>query len=310
MRLASFAHEDRRRVGVILGDEIVDLLLARPDAPTEMREFLALGAEGRAAAEVAVEKGGNRLPLSEVELLAPVPRPGKFLAVGLNYADHIAETGAETPAYPTIFTKQPTCTNSPHGKIEIPRASSRVDYEGELGIVIGETCRHVAAADAPSVIAGYTIVNDVSVRDWQNRTRQFTMGKSFDTHGPTGPAIVTPDELGDPHRPEHPHPGQRRSAPRLEHEAPDLQLLRHHRVHQHRDDPGTRRHHRNRHPRRRSRRHAATPMAQTRRRSPRGNHEHRRNRKPLHPRAGGRAGGGASLEKGTQVAAISLMRRV
>ena len=199
MRLASFAHEDRRRVGVILGDEIVDLLLARPDAPTEMREFLALGAEGRAAAEVAVEKGGNRLPLSEVELLAPVPRPGKFLAVGLNYADHIAETGAETPAYPTIFTKQPTCTNSPHGAIEIPRASSRVDYEGELGIVIGETCRHVAAADAPSVIAGYTIVNDVSVRDWQNRTRQFTMGKSFDTHGPTGPAIVTPDELGDPH---------------------------------------------------------------------------------------------------------------
>ena len=199
MRLASFAHEDRRRVGVILGDEIVDLLLARPDAPTEMREFLALGAEGRTAAEVAVEKGGNRLPLSEVELLAPVPRPGKFLAVGLNYADHIAETGAETPAYPTIFTKQPTCTNSPHGAIEIPRASSRVDYEGELGIVIGETCRHVAAADAPSVIAGYTIVNDVSVRDWQNRTRQFTMGKSFDTHGPTGPAIVTPDELGDPH---------------------------------------------------------------------------------------------------------------
>ena len=199
MRLASFAHEDRRRVGVILGDEIVDLLLARPDAPTGMREFLALGAEGRAAAEVAVEKGGNRLPLSEVELLAPVPRPGKFLAVGLNYADHIAETGAETPAYPTIFTKQPTCTNSPHGAIEIPRASSRVDYEGELGIVIGETCRHVAAANAPSVIAGYTIVNDVSVRDWQNRTRQFTMGKSFDTHGPTGPAIVTPDELGDPH---------------------------------------------------------------------------------------------------------------
>ena len=199
MRLASFSHEDRRRVGVILGDEIVDLLLARPDAPTGMREFLALGAEGRAAAEVAVEKGGNRLPLAEVELLAPVPRPGKFLAVGLNYADHIAETGAETPAYPTIFTKQPTCTNSPRGAIEIPRASSRVDYEGELGIIIGETCRHVAAADASSVIAGYTIVNDVSVRDWQNRTRQFTMGKSFDTHGPTGPAIVSPDELGDPH---------------------------------------------------------------------------------------------------------------
>ena len=199
MRLASFAFEDRARVGVIVGDEIVDLFLAEPEAPTDMREFLALGGEGRVLAEVAVEKGGNRRPLSDVRLLAPVPRPGKFLAVGLNYADHIAETGAETPAYPTIFTKQPTCTNSPRGEIEIPRASDQVDYEGELGIVIGEACRHVAAADAPSVIAGYTIVNDVSVRDWQNRTRQFTMGKSFDTHGPTGPAIVSADELGDPH---------------------------------------------------------------------------------------------------------------
>ena len=199
MRLASFAFEDRARVGVIVEGEIVDLLLAEPEAPTCMREFLALGAEGRVLAEMAVEKGGNRRPLSDVQLLAPVPRPGKFLAVGLNYDEHIAETNAEKPAFPTIFTKQPTCTNSAHGEIEIPRASNRVDYEGELGIVIGETCRHVAAADAPAVIAGYTIVNDVSVRDWQNRTRQFTMGKSFDTHGPTGPAIVSADELGDPH---------------------------------------------------------------------------------------------------------------
>ena len=199
MRLASFAFEDRARVGVIVEGEIVDLLLAEPEAPTCMREFLALGAEGRVLAEMAVEKGGNRRPLSDVQLLAPVPRPGKFLAVGLNYDEHIAETNAEKPAFPTIFTKQPTCTNSAHGEIEIPRASNRVDYEGELGIVVGETCRHVAAADAPAVIAGYTIVNDVSVRDWQNRTRQFTMGKSFDTHGPTGPAIVSADELGDPH---------------------------------------------------------------------------------------------------------------
>ena len=199
MRLASFTYEDRPRVGVIVGDEIVDMLLARPDAPTDMRDFLALGEDGRIAAEIAVEKGGNRMPLAEAELIAPVPRPGKFLAVGLNYDEHIAETNAEKPAFPTIFTKQPTCTNSTRGAIEIPRVSNRVDYEGELGIVIGRTCRHVAAADAPSVIAGYTIVNDISVRDWQNRTRQFTMGKSFDTHGPTGPAIVSADELGDPH---------------------------------------------------------------------------------------------------------------
>lgn len=199
MRLASFSFEDRKRVGVVIDDEIVDLFLAAPDAPTEMCAFLAGGVETRVTAEMAVERGGNRRPLSEVELLAPVPSPSKFLAVGLNYADHIAETGADTPRYPTIFTKQRTCVNRPGGDIQIPLASKAVDYEGELGIVIGETCRHVAAAGAADVIAGYTIVNDVSVRDWQNRTRQFTMGKSFDTHGPMGPVIVTADELGDPH---------------------------------------------------------------------------------------------------------------
>ncbi len=199
MRLASFRFEDRDRVGVIVDDEVVDLFLAEPEVPTEMCDFLAAGEDARVMAEMAVERGGNRRPLSDVQLLAPVPRPSKFLAVGLNYADHIAETGAETPRYPTIFTKQRTCVNHPGGEIQIPLASKNVDYEGELGIVIGQTCRHVAAADAASVIAGYTIVNDVSVRDWQNRTRQFTMGKSFDTHGPMGPLIVSGDELGNPH---------------------------------------------------------------------------------------------------------------
>ena len=200
MRLASFAFEDRERVGIVIDDEVVDLFLAEPEAPTDMCEFLAAGGEARVMAELAVERGGNRRPLSEVQLLAPVPKPRKFLAVGLNYADHIAETGAETPRFPTIFTKQVSCVNRPGGAIQIPLASKAVDYEGELGIVIGQTCRHVSAADAAGVIAGYTIVNDVSVRDWQNRTRQFTMGKSFDTHGPIGPLIVTGDELGDPHK--------------------------------------------------------------------------------------------------------------
>ena len=199
MRLASFSFEDRVSVGVVVGDEVVDLYLAAPDAPHDMCDFLAMGEDARIMAEMAVERGGNRRPLSDVQLLSPVPNPKKFLAVGLNYADHIAETGAETPRYPTIFTKQVSCVNQPGGGVQIPLASRAVDYEGELGIVIGETCRHVSAADAATVIAGYTIVNDVSVRDFQNRTRQFTMGKSFDTHGPIGPVIVTGDELGDPH---------------------------------------------------------------------------------------------------------------
>ncbi len=199
MRLASFSFEDTVRVGVVVGDEVVDLYLAEPEAPTDMREFLALGEDARVMAEMAVERGGNRRPLSEVNLLAPVPNPGKFLAVGLNYGDHIAETGAQTPRFPTIFTKQVSCVQRPGGDIQIPLASKAVDYEGELGIVIGQTCRHVSAADAASVIAGYTIVNDVSVRDFQRHTPQFTMGKSFDTHGPVGPVIITADELGDPH---------------------------------------------------------------------------------------------------------------
>ncbi len=199
MRLASFSFEDTVRVGVVVGDEIVDLYLAEPEAPTDMCDFLALGEDGRVMAEMAVERGGNRRPLSDVQLRAPVPNPKKFLAVGLNYGDHIAETGAQTPRFPTIFTKQVSCVQHPSGSVQIPLASKAVDYEGELGIVIGETCRHVSADDAASVIAGYTIVNDVSVRDFQRHTPQFTMGKSFDTHGPVGPLIVTGDELGDPH---------------------------------------------------------------------------------------------------------------
>ena len=199
MRLASFSFEDTVRVGVVVDDEIVDLYLAEPEAPTDMCEFLALGEEGRVMAEFAVERGGNRRPLSDVDLLAPVPNPRKFLAVGLNYGDHIAETGAQKPSMPTIFTKQVSCVQRPGGGVHIPLASKNVDYEGELGIVIGETCRHVSADEAESVIAGYTIVNDVSVRDFQRHTPQFTMGKSFDTHGPVGPVIVTGDELGNPH---------------------------------------------------------------------------------------------------------------
>jgi 2-keto-4-pentenoate hydratase/2-oxohepta-3-ene-1,7-dioic acid hydratase in catechol pathway len=137
--------------------------------------------------------------LDEVQLLAPVHRPPKFLAIGLNYADHVAESATPRPEHQLWFNKQSTCVVGPHEPIHVPKASSVVDYEGELAFVIGRRCRHVSAAEAPSVVAGYTIVNDVSVRDWQRRTPTMTMGKSFDTHGPMGPWLVTPDELGDPH---------------------------------------------------------------------------------------------------------------
>jgi 2-keto-4-pentenoate hydratase/2-oxohepta-3-ene-1,7-dioic acid hydratase in catechol pathway len=137
-------------------------------------------------------------PLNAVRLLAPV-RPRKFLAIGLNYADHIAESGMEAPDHPVFFNKQVTCVAGPDDDVHMPRVSSLLDYEGELAVVIGRRCRHVPEARASEVIAGYTIANDLSVRDWQIRAPTMTMGKSFDTHGPLGPWVVTADELGDPH---------------------------------------------------------------------------------------------------------------
>jgi 2-keto-4-pentenoate hydratase/2-oxohepta-3-ene-1,7-dioic acid hydratase in catechol pathway len=141
---------------------------------------------------------GDRLPLEVVRLLAPV-RPRKFLGIGLNYADHIAESGMEAPEFPVFFNKQVTCVVGPGDDVHMPRVSKLLDYEGELAIVIGQRCRHVSEERAAEVIAGYTVTNDVSVRDWQLRTPTMTLGKSFDTHGPLGPWVVTADELGDPH---------------------------------------------------------------------------------------------------------------
>jgi 2-keto-4-pentenoate hydratase/2-oxohepta-3-ene-1,7-dioic acid hydratase in catechol pathway len=130
--------------------------------------------------------------------VAPVPRPPSFLAIARNYAAHITELGHERPEFQTWFSKQPTCVIGPGAAIEVPRVSSTVDYEGELGMVIGRQCRHVPAGHALEVVAGFTVVNDVSVREWQWRTPTMMMGKGFDTHGPTGPWIVTADEFGDP----------------------------------------------------------------------------------------------------------------
>jgi 2-keto-4-pentenoate hydratase/2-oxohepta-3-ene-1,7-dioic acid hydratase in catechol pathway len=164
-----------------------------------MIPFLEQGAGALDAARDAARSGGSRIPLAQVRLEAPVERPPKFLAIGLNYADHIEETGMERPKFPTFFNKQSTCVTGPFDPVHIPRASGAVDYEGELGVVIGRRCRHVPRDRAQEVIAGYLVVNDVSVRDWQFKAPTMTLGKSFDTHGPIGPWIVTTDEVGDPH---------------------------------------------------------------------------------------------------------------
>jgi len=200
VRLARFTIDGGEpRTGVVAGDAVVDLARAAPDLPRDLTDLLALGPPALEAAARAADGADARVALDDVALLAPIARPGKFLAVGLNYADHVAETGLETPQFPLLFAKMPSCVTGPHDPIERPTVSDRLDYEGELAFVIGRRCRHVSRADAPSVIAGYTIVDDVSVRDWQLRTSQWILGKSFDTHGPMGPWLVTGDELGDPH---------------------------------------------------------------------------------------------------------------
>jgi 2-keto-4-pentenoate hydratase/2-oxohepta-3-ene-1,7-dioic acid hydratase in catechol pathway len=127
-----------------------------------------------------------------------VPRPPKVLGIGLNYAAHVAETGAARPEHQVWFNKQRTCVVGPEEAIVIPAVSGQVDYEGELAMVVGRRCHGLSAADAPGAVAGFTVLNDVSVRDWQYRVPTWTLGKSFDTHGPTGPWIVTADEIVDP----------------------------------------------------------------------------------------------------------------
>jgi 2-keto-4-pentenoate hydratase/2-oxohepta-3-ene-1,7-dioic acid hydratase in catechol pathway len=199
MKLATFTQDDVTRIGVVDGDAIVDLAAAAPDLPRDMLGFLEAGSEALHAARAALD-GGPRLPLADVRLEAPIARPPKFLAIGLNYADHVAESGRDVPEHPTVFNKQSTCVAGPTDPVHVPRASHVLDYEGELGFVIGRRCRHVSRDDAADVIAGYLVVNDVTVRDWQLRVHTWTMGKSFDTHGPIGPWIVTADEIPDPHQ--------------------------------------------------------------------------------------------------------------
>lgn len=164
-----------------------------------MQAFLEAGELAIQALQVLIDSQQARIPLSAVQLLAPVPRPGKFLAISLNYSDHIAETALDKPKYPTFFTKQSTCVIAAGEAIHRPVVSEKLDYEGELALVIGKRCRHVPLDKADEVIAGYTIVNDVSVRDWQMRSPTWMLGKSFDTHGPMGPWLVTADEVSDPH---------------------------------------------------------------------------------------------------------------
>jgi len=198
MKLISFNHNNMTRIGAVIGNTVIDSL-NQPHIPQNMLDFLEAGQTALDALQALSNNKQTHLALEEVTLLAPVPRPNKFLGIGLNYAEHIAETVYEKPEYPTFFTKHNSCVIAAGEAIHLPTVSEKLDYEVELAVVIGTRCRNVPLDKAHEMIVGYTIVNDVTVRDWQMRTPTWMIGKSFDTHGPMGPWIVTKDEIVDPH---------------------------------------------------------------------------------------------------------------
>jgi len=198
MKLITFNYQNITNIGAVIGDEVVNSTNSI-NIPNDMIAFLTAGNAAKEAMQTLIDSGNSRISLSEVELQAPIPRPGKFLGISLNYADHLSETKLERPEYPTFFTKQSSCVIATGKAIHRPVVSEKVDYEGELALVIGKRCKNVPLEHAHQVIAGYTIVNDVSVRDWQIRSPTWMLGKSFDTHGPMGPWMVTADEIADPH---------------------------------------------------------------------------------------------------------------
>ncbi len=200
MRLARFLSGGVIRIGRVAGESVVDLSELVDHNPS-MRSLLTQLSEKRALIE---NYDGQRFALSEVTLVAPIDDPQKYLAIGMNYKAHAEESAAaghHPPKYQLWFNKQVSCITGPYSDIVIPAAApDQVDYEAELGVVIGKRCRNVSYADARSVVAGYVVCNDVTARDWQFRTPTYTLGKSFDTHGPIGPWITTDDEIEDPHK--------------------------------------------------------------------------------------------------------------
>lgn len=203
MKLVTYTARGITSIGKVVDNLIVDLPGGDPSLPRTMRELLELGSAALERARALDVNNAPVWPLADVQLHAPVPNPQKFLAIGMNYQKHKQEAidlGMQVPDTQIWFNKQVSCVNGPFDPVHLPRASDKLDYEAELGVIIGRRCRHVSIEDAPSVIAGYTVVNDVSIRDWQTRSPTMTLGKSFNTHGPTGPWLITTDEVADPHQ--------------------------------------------------------------------------------------------------------------
>ena len=201
MRLVTFCHENRERIGVQFESHILDLSRVSAGIPTDIKAFLSLGESALAQTHEALASVREAwlLAESDVTLLAPIPRPDKILCIGHNYHGHIGIGKTELPEYPNLFSKTVNTITGHNQPIVIPPASTQVDFEAELMAVIGKRAYQVTEEEAKSCIAGYTIFNDVSARDYQKRTSQWMLGKSFDTFGPMGQALVTTDEVPDPY---------------------------------------------------------------------------------------------------------------
>lgn len=192
MRLVTFSVGGPTQVGVTDGRGVANLSARLPAGPPDMKTLIAVWDE---VVEQVRAIDVFEYPLDAVRLHAPIARPGKIYALGLNYADHLAEAGMEPPKHQTWFSKPATAVNGPYDPIVRPRVSPQLDYEAELVMVIGRRCRGVDRAGARAAIFGYCAGNDVTIRDWQIQTSQYTLGKSFDSHAPYGPWIVTADAL-------------------------------------------------------------------------------------------------------------------
>src|SRR5882757_2015062 len=188
------------RLGVVLGEGVVDLGAVGMVYPS-MLSIIEGGAGALHEISRFVSTSAAGVALKDVRLLAPIERPGKYLAIGMNYQKHLEEAarlGVPAPKQQLWFNKQTSCISGPYDDID-PGVTEKLDYEVELGVVIGVPAKRVQEADARAHVFGYFVANDVSARDWQFHSPTFTVGKSFDTHGPIGPWIVTADEVPDPH---------------------------------------------------------------------------------------------------------------
>ena len=207
MKLITYQLNGETKLGALSGDNVIDLARAYATVshsdsfPTDMIALLNEGEAGLTKAKLALAEGEQSaaysVPVTAVTFLPPVVRPGKVIALGRNYAEHAKEGGAEVPEHPMWFHKTHTSLNGHLQPVIIPPGTSKVDYEGELAVIIGKTCKFVSVEEALDYVAGYAVANDVSARDWQRRTTQFTAGKMVDTFGPLGPALVTKDEIPD-----------------------------------------------------------------------------------------------------------------